>query len=89
MSDLVTDIQTGVTVSASLAEAVAPIVAIYNPGAGAAMQLLAPVAEQFILRGVQLVVDFKKDMSTDDMIKALEASKSVNWGTPGSVEKVV
>jgi hypothetical protein len=36
---------------------------------------LIPVAEQVIVDGTKYVIQLKTSMSTDDMIKALDASK--------------
>lgn len=40
---------------------------------------LAPVAQQLIIEGGKLIIEMKKEMTTDEMIKALEASRSTAW----------
>lgn len=69
-----------VTVTSQLAQAAAPIVSIYNPAAGAALSILAPVVSSFILTETQMILNLKKDMSYEEVISALEKSKSINWG---------
>lgn len=79
MSDLATNIQNGVTLAGDAAVIAAPVVAIYNPAVGAALGILAPVVENFILTETQMLMNLKADMTKDDMVKALEASKSAHW----------
>jgi hypothetical protein len=45
---------------------------------------LAPVAEQLVMDGTKYIVNLRTNMSTEDMIKALEASKS---GFPAMEQK--
>ena len=80
------DLKNGVTVLSAAAQSAAPIVSIYNPAAGAALSVLAPVVEKFIITEIGVVAIWKEDMTKDQMIKALQDSKSVNWGDPGSIE---
>lgn len=80
MTDLATNIQNGVALAGDAAVIAAPIVSIYNPAVGAALGILAPVVENFILTETQMLMNLKQDMTKDDMIKALEASKSAHWG---------
>ena len=68
-----------VTVLGDAAVIAAPIVGLYNPAAGAALQIFAPVVENFILSETQIIMNLKKDTSKDDMIKLLQASMSANW----------
>ena len=68
-----------VTILGDAAVVAAPIVSIYNPAAGAALQMFAPLVENFILSETQIVMNLKKDTSKDDMIKLLQASMSTNW----------
>jgi hypothetical protein len=69
----------GVTILGTAAQAAAPIVGIYNPAAGAALGLLAPLAEKFILTELGTMVIWKTDMTKEQMIEALNASKSAMW----------
>jgi len=80
MSDLSANIQNGVAVASSLATVAAPIVAIYNPAAGAALSILAPVVSNFILSESQILITLNTEMTKEEMIKALQESKSINWG---------
>jgi hypothetical protein len=68
-----------VTVLGDAAVIAAPIVGVYNPAAGAALQIFAPLVENFILSETQIVMNLKKDTSKEDMIKLLQASMSANW----------
>jgi hypothetical protein len=72
-----------VTIESSLAQAAAPIVGVYNPAAGALLATLAPtlgpLISSFILTETQVIVNLNSGMSRADMIKALQASKSVSW----------
>jgi hypothetical protein len=79
MSDTATNIQNAVTIGSDLAVIASPIVSVYNPAAGAALALLAPVVSNFILTETQIILNLRTDMSKEDMIKALEASKSGTW----------
>ena len=78
-------VKTGATVLSQVAVAAAPIVGIYNPAAGAALGVLAPVAEKFILTEAGAIIIWKQNMTRDEMIEALKASKSANWGDPGPI----
>ena len=78
-------VKTGATVLSQVAAAAAPIVGIYNPAAGAALGVLAPVAEKFILTEAGAIIIWKQNMTRDEMIEALKASKSANWGDPGPI----
>lgn len=72
--DVVNAIIQGTEVTADLATMVAPIVAIYNPAAGAALQVLAPFVEKFIVSEAGMVLQFKA-MSIEEQRAALTASK--------------
>lgn len=80
MSDALTTLENGITVTSQLAQAAAPIVSIYNPAAGAALSILAPVVSSFILTETQMILNLKQEMTKEEVIKALEVSKSANWG---------
>ena len=73
------NITNGVTIASSLATLAGPIVSLYNPAAGAALTLLAPVVSNFVLTETQVIVNLRTDMSKEDMIKALQESKSASW----------
>ena len=72
--DVANAIIQGTELTAEAAAAAAPIVAIYNPAAGAAMQVLAPLAEKFIVSEAGMVIQFKA-MTVDEQKAALTASK--------------
>jgi hypothetical protein len=72
--DIANAIIQGTEVAASAATIAAPIVSIYNPAVGAAMQVLAPLAEKFIISEAGLIIQFKT-MSIEDQKAALAASK--------------
>lgn len=78
-------VKTGATVLSQVAVAAAPIVGIYNPAAGAALGVLAPVAEKFVLTEAGAIIIWKQNMTKDEMIQALQASRSANWGDPGPI----
>lgn len=80
MSDALTTLENGITVTSQLAQAAAPIVSLYNPAAGAALSILAPVVSSFILSETQMILNLKQEMTKEEVMKALEASKSANWG---------
>lgn len=80
MSELGTALVNGITLTSQLAQAAAPIVSIYNPAAGAALATLSPIVSSFILTETQIILNLKKDMTKEEVIKALEESKSSNWG---------
>lgn len=73
-----------VTLTSQLAQVAAPIVSIYNPAAGALLSSIAatlgPIISSFIVSETEIIVKWNTDMSKDEMIKVLEASKSANWG---------
>jgi len=66
----------GTELTAEAAAVAAPIVAIYNPAAGAAMQVLAPLVEKFIVSEAGMVLQFKV-MTIDEQKAALTASKFI------------
>ena len=66
----------GTEVTASAAAIAAPILALYNPAAGAALGILAPLAEKFIISEAGMVIQFKA-MTVDEQKAALTASKFV------------
>ena len=68
-------VQNGVQVAAGLAQAVAPIVSIYNPAVGAALAAFAPVVSEFILTETQVIMNLQKDMTKDEMVAALQQMK--------------
>lgn len=74
-----------ITIAAETAEGLAPIVGIFNPAIGTAIALLTPVAATFLIKADQLVITFKQDMTREQMVEALNASKSANWPTPPSI----
>lgn len=88
VEEVVAGVQNGVTIAAGIAEAAAPIVAVFNPGIGAAMTLLTPIAEKFIIKGGDLIVSFRQDLTPEQLVELLKASKSVNWPEVGSIERV-
>ena len=73
--DVANAIIQGTEIAGSAAAIAAPIVAIYNPAVGAAMQLLAPMAEKFIITEVGVVIQFNSDMTLEQQKAALAASK--------------
>jgi uncharacterized membrane protein len=79
------DLKNGVTVTGETATAAAPLVALFNPAAGAALGLLAPLAEKLLVSELGAYATWKANMTKDDVIKALEASKSSLWPTPPSI----
>lgn len=79
MSDILDGIKAGITITNEMATIAAPIVSVYNPAAGAALALLAPVVSNFILSETQVIVNLRTDMTKDEMIKALQGSKSETW----------
>lgn len=81
-AEILTNINRGVSIAASAAQVAAPIVAIYNPAAGAALATLAPVAERFIVNGNQMIIDLRTDMTPEELSAALTASRSGSWPTP-------
>lgn len=84
----VTAVQTGVTIAATQAQLAAPIVSVFNPAAGAAMALLSPIAANFIVGAGQMVIEWRKDMTPEQMAEALNASKSANWPEPAPIAPV-
>ena len=40
---------------------------------------LGPVVSQIVLDGTKIVATMRSDMTVDEMIAALQASKSANW----------
>ena len=82
MESTIQNIGSGVTVLATDAQIAAPIVSIFHPGAGAAMAILAPMAASFIVKSGQMIIDWRKDMTPEEMVAALNASKSANWPAP-------
>jgi len=86
--DFMGGVKTGATVLSDAAQIAAPIVSMYNPAAGLALSALAPVAEKFIMTEAGAIIIWKTNMTKDEMIAALNASKSINWGTPDSIEVV-
>lgn len=73
------NIENGIAITGDLAKAAAPIVSVYNPAAGAALAVLAPVVEQFLISETQILLELKKGMTREDMIEALKASTSDHW----------
>lgn len=86
--DTIKQIQDGVHIASTDAILAAPIVGVFNPGIGAAMTLLTPIAENFVVGTLGLVVTFKQDMTPAQMVEALQASKSAMWPTPPPIEAV-
>lgn len=81
-------LQTGVTIAATQAQLAAPIVSVFNPAAGVAMALLAPLAASFIVEAGQMVIEWRRDMTPEQMAEALNASKSANWPAPPAIDPV-
>lgn len=79
------EIKNGVEIASEVAQSAAPIVSIYNPAAGAALSILAPIAEKFLINELGIIAIWKKDMTKEEMIKALEQSKSEFWHEPGKI----
>ena len=69
----------GVTIVGSAAAMAAPVVSVYNPAVGAALQIFGPLVENFVISETQVIMNLKKDTSKEDMIKLLNESMSVNW----------
>jgi hypothetical protein len=87
-TNIMNGIKTGTEVLSTAAQVAAPIVSVFNPAAGAAMAVLAPVAEKFIVTETGVLILWKTDMTKDEMIAALNASKSELWPEPSSIEPV-
>jgi hypothetical protein len=86
-----TNIANGVTITSAMAQQAAPIVSLYNPGAGALLAtlapLLGPIVADFVLTETDVFVRLNGNMSKEDMIKTLRESKSAMWGDMPSLEK--
>lgn len=50
-----------------------------NPATLQLVAALIPVAEEVIIRGVNVVATFKADITADKLADALQQSKSANW----------
>ena len=72
--DVINAIIQGTEVTASAAALAAPIISIYNPAAGAALQVLAPFVEKFIISEAGMIIQFKS-MTIEEQKAALVASK--------------
>lgn len=70
----------GVTILGDAAAMAAPVVSVYNPAVGAALQIFGPLVESFVISETKVIMNLKKDTSKEDMIKMLQASMSANWG---------
>ena len=68
-----------VTILGTATEIATPFLAVYNPAAAVLVQQYGPLVESFILSEDQIIVNWKKDATRDDMIKLLQASMSTNW----------
>lgn len=79
-TQVLTGIQNGVTVASSLAAAAAPLVSVYNPAAGAALTILAPVVSEFVINQTQILITLNTDMTDEELKAALLKVKSANWG---------
>lgn len=73
------NVQDGILITGELAKAAAPIVSVYNPAAGAALAVLAPVVEQFLLSETQMLVTLKQNMTREQVMQALKDSTSDHW----------
>jgi hypothetical protein len=88
-----TNIATAVTITSQAAQVAAPIVAIYNPAAGALLQTLAPmlgpIVSSFVISETGILVNWNNKLTKEEMIKILTESKSVNWEKDGKLEPLV
>ena len=85
---MIANIDQGVTIAADAAVLAAPIVsACGEPAIGAAMQILAPIAMQYIIKGGDLIISFRKDLTPGQLIAALQAAHSANWPEPPPITK--
>ena len=78
-SSIEKSIENGVMVTSDMATIAAPIVAIYNPAAGAALAALAPIVKSFVVNEKQILLNLNSDMTDDQVTAALLSSKSANW----------
>ena len=59
--------------------AIAAIIGFFNPAIGAVVMQYGPVAESFLIKETSVLINFKSGMTKDEMIAALEKSKSATW----------
>lgn len=83
------DFVQGVKIAAEDIQMFAPAISAFNPGIGAAVGLLTPVLSSVIIDGLQMIIEFRSDMTPEELEAALLASKSANWEDPGSIEPTV
>lgn len=50
-----------------------------NPATLQLIIAMLPVAERLVIEGGKIVATLRADLTADEMIAALEASKSANW----------
>lgn len=74
------NIQDGIVLTGETAKIAAPIVAMYNPAAGAALAVLAPVVERFLLSETQMLIELRQNMTREQVAEALRNSTSDHWG---------
>jgi hypothetical protein len=87
-TNLMNGIKTGTEVLSGVAQVAAPLVGLYNPAAGLALGALAPVAEKFIVTETGVLILWKTDMTKEEMVAALNASKSAFWPVPPSIDPI-
>jgi hypothetical protein len=77
-----TDIETGalkgVEILGEMATIAGPIVTVFNPAIGTMLQLFGPVATKFAITETQVVINLKKDITKEEMIKLLTVAKT-DW----------
>jgi len=81
------NIEQGVLLTGQMAQLAAPVVSIYNPAAGAVLSQVAPLVTQLTVIGGKIILELNRDMSRDDVIRALASSRSDTWGEMPSLER--
>jgi len=81
------NIEQGVLLTGQMAQLAAPVVSIYNPAAGAVLSQVAPLVTQLTVIGGKIILELNRDMSREDVIRALASSRSSTWGEMPSLER--
>lgn len=85
--DIINGAIEGMEVTGQMATAAAPIVAAFNPAAGAILAIAGPLAQQISILEKKVVITLNEDMTREQVAAALANSVSAMWPEPPSIAK--
>jgi hypothetical protein len=85
------DLLKGELILQTVTPGVAAAVGFFNPALGLLLTEYGPIAESWVIKETSILINLNTNMTKEQMIAALEKSKSANWNvqpleTPGDVK---